>query len=154
VKLISAALIVLLPLLQQISGTVVGVHDGDSITLRSDDGTIKVRLYGIDAPELGQAFSQVAKQKLSDLCFGKTVTLVSFGEDRYGRTLADVILEDSTNVNHELLRAGLAWYFRKYVKSAELEAIETEAKDQKRGLWDDANPIPPWEYRKIPATPK
>jgi len=146
----TATFLALLPLLQQISGTVVGVHDGDSITLRSDDNTVKVRLYGIDAPELGQPYSQVAKQKLSDLCFGKTVTLIQFGEDKYGRILADVLLEDSTNVNYELLKSGLAWYFRKYVRSSELDSMEAEARSQKRGLWSEDKPVPPWEYRKQP----
>jgi micrococcal nuclease len=131
-----------------ITGTVIGVHDGDTLRLRTDNATIKVRLFGIDAPELGQPFSRASREKLSALTFGKTVSLVTHGKDAFRRQLADVILEDGTNVNHEMVRAGMAYYFRKYAHSKALESMENEARRERRGVWSVEGLVPPWEYRK------
>ncbi|MGI9459091.1 MAG: thermonuclease family protein [Pirellulales bacterium] len=83
-----------------IVGKVVGVHDGDTLTLRTEDETLKVRLSGIDTPELGQPFGNNAKQALSGMAFGKSVTISSTGKDRYGRTLGTVFSQDKGNVNY------------------------------------------------------
>ena len=83
------------------------------------------------------------------MAFGKEVTLQTFGKDKYGRTLADVLLPDGTNVNHELVKDGWCWWYRKYAPlDAELEKLEKDARDAKKGLWVDPAPIPPWEWRK------
>jgi endonuclease YncB( thermonuclease family) len=140
--------VVFLALGQVITGKVVAIHDGDSITVHTDDATIKVRLYGIDAPELGQAFSQASRQRLSELCFGKDVTLRVLGFDRYGRMLADVLTNDSTIVNYEMIRSGLAWHFKRYSKSDTLESLERLARAERMGLWRDPEPVPPWDFRK------
>jgi micrococcal nuclease len=98
----------------EITGTVVSVHDGDSITvLAAGNVQLKVRLDGIDAPELKQSFSQQSKQALSDLVFGKTVNLLVTGKDRYRRTLA-VVMARGLNVNREMVIQGLAWRYEKY----------------------------------------
>jgi endonuclease YncB( thermonuclease family) len=131
-----------------ITGTVVGVHDGDTLRLRTETATIKVRLFGIDAPELGQPFSRASREKLSGLTFGRPVQLVIHGKDAYGRHLAEVLLEDGTNVNHEMVRAGMAYYFRKYTRSKALENMEDEARRERRGVWSVDGMVPPWEYRK------
>jgi len=132
---------------QTITGRVVGVHDGDSITvLAPGNELIKVRLEGIDAPEMKQPFSQQSKVALSELVFGKAVVLLVTGKDRYKRTLA-VVRADSINVNLEMVRRGLAWRFDKYSKDAVLLAAQEEAKRGKRGLWRDPEPVAPWEWR-------
>ena len=107
----------------------------------------RIRLNGIDCPEKGQAFGQKAKQFTSGLVYGKEVMIHVLSKDRHGRTVADVVLPDGTNVSQELLRAGLAWWYRHYSKDVSLGALEEEARQAKRGLWADPNPIPPWEIR-------
>ena len=118
--------------LPSVTGKVVAVKDGDTIVVLKDQEQITVRLEGIDCPESGQAFGSNAKQAASDSCFGKHVTLNVTGEDRYGRTLADVILPDGSSVNRELVRAGYARWFRKYsadVLSGELGVVPLEDAD-------------------------
>ena len=127
---------------------VVGVHDGDSITvLSSSNQQIKVRLEGIDCPELKQDYGQKAKQYTSSLCFQKQVRIETTGKDRYGRTLAFVYV-GNTCINRELLKAGMAWHFKKYNSSSELGKLESTARSKKTGLWSQPSPIPPWDFRK------
>ena len=144
----------LLPLLLSgaLTGVVVGVHDGDTLRMQNGTSTVKVRLFGIDAPELGQPFSRASRDKLSSLTFGKTIHLVSHGKDAYGRQLADILLEDGTNVNQEMVRAGMAYYFRRYTRSADLERFENEARRERRGVWSLDGMVPPWEYRRKERT--
>jgi endonuclease YncB( thermonuclease family) len=130
------------------TGRVVGVSDGDTITILHDDySQEKIRLFGIDCPEKSQAFGQRAKQFTSSQVYGKVVTIRRMDEDRYGRTVAWVFA-GKTNVNADLVRAGYAWHYRKYSNDPELQRIEDEARNAKRGLWDDPNPVPPWEFRR------
>lgn len=90
----------------------------------------KFRLSGIDYPEKGQAYGKRAKQAASELVFGKEVTLQTFGKDKYGRTIADVLLPDGTNVNHELVKDGWCWWYQKYAPgSTTLERLEVEARE-------------------------
>jgi endonuclease YncB( thermonuclease family) len=96
------------------TGRVVGVSDGDTLTVLLDGRTpVKVRLYGIDAAETGQDFGSRAKQAASDLAFGKTVTVRPRDTDRYGRTVAEVILPDGRSLNREMVRQGMAWWYRR-----------------------------------------
>ncbi len=136
-----------------LSGRVVGVADGDTLTvLDADKHQHRIRLNGIDAPETGQAFSEVAKQNLSSLVFGRDVSVVWVKADRYGRLVGTVTIA-SVNVNLEQLRAGLAWYYRDYAADVAAEnqvlysAAEAEARAAKRGLWRDISPLAPWVYR-------
>lgn len=133
-----------------ISGKVVGVTDGDTITVLSEQKEqYRIRLFGIDSPESNQAFGSRAKQFTSEQCFGKTVTLRDKGKDRYGRTIGEVILPGATNLNLAILRNGFAWWYREYApKEKEYESAEAEAKTAKRGLWADNNPVAPWDFRR------
>ena len=107
----------------------------------------RIRLNGIDCPEKGQAYGKRAKQAASELVFGKEVTLQTHGQDKYGRTLADVRLPDGTNVNHKLVEEGWGWWYRKYAPGdTVLEGLETEARAARKGLWPDPQPVPSWEW--------
>lgn len=130
-----------------IEGKVVSITDGDTIVVRPENGlSVKVRLDGIDAPERRQPFSAAAQDRLGEMVFGKVVTLKTKGTDRYGRTLATVMVGE-TNANLELVKAGLAWHYKQYSKDAELARAEAEARRAKRGLWVDPAPVAPWDHR-------
>ena len=96
------------------SGQVVAVLDGDTIEVLDNNRAERIRLNGIDCPEKGQAYGKKAKQAASELVFGKQVTLQTYGLDKYGRTIADVLLPDGMNVNHTLVKEGWCWWYRKY----------------------------------------
>ncbi len=130
------------------AGKVVGVHDGDTFTILHEGKAEKVRVNGIDCPELGQPFGKNAKQYASGLIFGRVVTVTVFGRDRYGRTIGDALLADGRCLSKELVRAGLAWQYRQYSKDKDLAALEAEARFSRRGLWADARPVAPWDWRK------
>ncbi|PAW94833.1 hypothetical protein CKK33_15560 [Mucilaginibacter sp. MD40] len=128
---------------------VVGVKDGDTMVLLSPQNQqVTVRLAEVDCPEKSQAYGQAAKQFTSDLCFGKMVRLIVNNTDRYGRTVGWVELEDGTSVNKQLVKNGYAWQYRAYSKSMELAMLEQQARQSRLGLWQDANPTPPWNFRK------
>ncbi|GJL55807.1 MAG: endonuclease [Nitrospirales bacterium] len=132
------------------TGKVIKVYDGDTITvLNEQNETIKIRLNGIDAPEKAQAFGKKSQKLAASLVMGKTVTIIDHGEDRYHRIIGDVVLEDGRVLNQELVRAGLAWWFRRYSDDRELAELELDAKLSNSGLWRDKNAIPPWIYRKL-----
>ena len=127
---------------------VIRVSDGDTFTgLDSENRQVKVRLHGIDAPESKQPFSNVSKKALSDLIAGKTVSVEEVDRDRYGRTVGRVTIGRKL-VNAEMVRAGLAWRYTTYDRRNEFGAIEADARRQRRGLWADAAPVAPWEWRK------
>ena len=132
----------------EFTGKVVGVSDGDTIKIMHLGKAEKIRLTDIDCPERKQAYGKKAKQFTSKLVFGKEVTVMSKGKDRYGRTLGEVILPDGRSLNRELLKAGLAWHYKRYSKDEDLARIEDKARKEKRGLWAGVNPIAPWELRR------
>jgi len=132
------------------SGKVVGVSDGDTITVLRDKQPNKIRLYGIDCPEKRQSFGKRAKQFTSELVFGKVVEVEPVATDRYGRTVAFVRVENIT-VNEELIKEGLGWVYLRYCKlplCVEWQGLESEAKFGKRGLWGDSGHVPPWQFRR------
>src|SRR5262245_38684438 len=131
------------------TGRVVGVSDGDTLTVLRDGRTqVKIRLHGIDAPESKQDFGTQAKKLTSELSFGQVVTVRPHDRDRYGRTVADVVLSDGRLLNHELVRQGLAWHYVQYARNeGTLSKLEAEARAAKRGLWSQPHPVPPWEFR-------
>lgn len=137
---------------QEFRGKVIGVTDGDTITVLRDRTPVRVRLNGIDAPEQGQPFGERAKQFASALCFGDEVTVKTFGADKYGRTLGDVVLGDVRVLNQELVKAGMAWHYKEYSKDETLAKLEKEAREKKVGLWSDPHAIAPWEWRHGNAT--
>jgi micrococcal nuclease len=123
---------------------------GDTLSVK-DAMAVKIRLHGIEYPEKDQPFTNRAKQFLSELCFGKDVTVKPRGQDRYRRTVANVMLPDGRNLNHEIVRAGFAWWFQRYaLTDTELKKLEAEAREARRGLWADPEPVPPWEWRAMP----
>ena len=129
-------------------GRVVGVSDGDTIEVMRAGRAVRVRLQGIDCPESHQPYGTRAKQFTSDLVFGKTVAVQIHGTDQYGRILGEVILPDGRSLNRELVRNGYAWWYRRYSDDPVLQRLEEEARRERRGLWRDKNPIPPWEFRR------
>ena len=145
--------LILLPLLfvaidaDNFTGKVVAVKDGDSIVVLRDKEQVEIRLLDIDCPELAQTFGRQAKKQTSDLCLGKAVTLKANGKDKYDRTLAHVILPDGKELNRELVKSGLAWWYRKYSDDKSLGKLEADAKKNKRGLWTDVKPVAPWDWR-------
>ena len=130
-----------------IVGKVVGVHDGDTLTVLVGQKQFKIRLDGIDAPELSQSFGRVSKQFASDFAFGKMAEVRVSGIDRYGRTLGEVFILGKS-LNEALVAAGLAWHYKQYSKDLRLAALELEARKKHLGLWKDPKPLPPWEYRR------
>lgn len=136
-----------------LTGKVVGVSDGDTITLLGPGNLEhRIRLNGIDAPEMGQDFGRVSRDNLSRLVFGREVRVVWQKEDRYNRRLGRVYVGE-TDVNLTQLRAGLAWYYRAYANDIPavdrpiFDRAETEARGGRRGLWGASNPTPPWDHR-------
>jgi endonuclease YncB( thermonuclease family) len=126
---------------------VVSVHDGD--TLRAiDEHKVerKVRLVGIDAPEIGQAFGTKSRDGLTAMVKGKSVEVHADSEDRYGRTLARLVVE-GRDVNRQMVTDGLAWHFTRYSDDQRLAAAEREARAERRGLWRDPAPVAPWDWR-------
>ncbi|MDP3137336.1 MAG: thermonuclease family protein [Burkholderiaceae bacterium] len=137
----------------QVQGRVVGVADGDTVTVLDDRKVQhKVRLAGIDAPEKGMPYGQRSKQYLSNLVFGKTVTLEGDKVDRYGRTVAKVLL-NGRDVNLAQIAAGMAWHYKKYEREQSSNdrllygAEELDARAARRGLWGDPQPVAPWAWR-------
>lgn len=127
------------------NGKAVSIHDGDTITVLQDKRQIKVRLYGIDAPELKQPYGKKSKQFLANLIAGKVVEVEENGKDRYKRTIGIVYL-GNTDINAQMVANGYAWAYRKFSKRYAPQ--ESKAKKQGLGLWQDKEPIPPWEWRR------
>jgi endonuclease YncB( thermonuclease family) len=132
---------------------VVGVHDGDTITCLDENNVQqKVRLAEIDAPEIGQDYGKVSREALADLVFGKTVQVVDEGKDRYGRWVARVSV-GGTDVNRQLVATGNAWHYAAYSRDASLAGLQAQAQAQRMGLWAQADPVAPWDYRKAGQQP-
>lgn len=130
------------------TGKVVKVSDGDTIQVMHEGKAEKVRLAGIDCPESKQPFGQAAKRFVLDIAAQKTVTVLVETTDRYGRTVGEVILPDGRNLNQELVRAGYAWWYRKYSSDSTLGELEEKARAARIGLWGDLVPVPPWDWRR------
>ncbi|WP_459990177.1 thermonuclease family protein [Methylosoma difficile] len=129
------------------SGVVVGISDGDTLTvLNEEKHTIKIRLAEIDAPESKQAFGTQSKQSLSDLCFKKTVIVDDKGRDKYKRTLGRIKCS-GIDANLEQVKRGMAWAYKQYSTDKSIADLEDEAKALGIGLWADENPMPPWDFR-------
>ncbi|WP_291997228.1 thermonuclease family protein [Candidatus Accumulibacter sp. ACC012] len=144
-------------------GTVVGVADGDTVTvLDADHQQHKIRIGGVDSPEKAQPYGQRSKQNMSALVFGKEVDVHWQKRDRYRRIVGKVMVQPSDcptcpktlDAGLAQVTMGLAWWYEKYAKdqSAEdagrYEFAEHEARAKRAGLWADASPIPPWDWRK------
>jgi len=138
-----------------VNAGVVGVNDGDTITVRMIDTgrQERVRLATIDAPEMNQPYGKAAKKSLSDLVFEKKIRLEIIDRDQYNRIVGEVFL-NGLNVNVEQIRRGFAWHYKQFQKQQTEEqkrvysSAEEVAKQSRSGLWRDQNPEPPWLFRK------
>lgn len=134
----------------QTTAKVIGIKDGDTIVVLLKNKTqLTLRLAEVDCPESGQAFGKNAKQFTSKAVFGKEITFEETDEDRWGRTIAKVYYDDNLYLSAEIIRAGMGWWYYRYSDDTSLGDLENEAKENKRGLWQDPNAISPWEFRKI-----
>jgi micrococcal nuclease len=124
------------------------IIDGDTFEGRAHDSTYRIRLNGIDAPERGQDFYNVSKQRLGELCKNSPLLVTLFNKDRYGRWIADVHTSNNIFINYKLVEEGLAWHFKKYSADTLLAALENNARAKRAGLWVNNNPVPPWVKRK------
>ena len=156
-RLILAAMLALCLVFQvqadTLLGKVINVADGDTITVLDDTHTQhKIRLTGIDAPEKRQAFGNVSKQSLADMVAGQSVAVEWVKVDKYGRKLGKV-LQAGLDCNLVQVKRGLAWHYKQYAKEQsaqdrDLYAVaEQRAQESQLGLWQDKNPVPPWEWR-------
>lgn len=152
--------------LRIIAGVVVKVVDGDTITVDSGGTKVKVRLYGIDTPETekidrktgvvtkpGQPYGEEALRALTDKVSKQSVRLEVMAIDKYRRTVSLVWLGDR-EINREMVAEGWAWAYRKYLDPPDAYFLDDEdkARSEKRGIWQEANPEPPWEFRKRTRT--
>lgn len=141
------ALILALVCTQSHADPVIGVSDGDTLTVLKDGRQVRVRLANIDAPEKKQPFGTRSKQALALMCFGRNAVLDGAEQDRYGRTVA-VVHCGGVNANVAQVRNGMAWVYRQYNHDAGLPGVEALARSSRLGLWADARPLEPWLYRK------
>ena len=126
---------------------VTAVTDGDTVKIEYQNKTIKVRLAGIDTPELKQEFGLKSKKALEEKVLNKKVYIDGDKKDRYGRLIADLRIGPRW-INKELVEEGYAWHYKQYSKDLELAESELNAKKEAKGLWIAHNPVPPWEYRR------
>ena len=133
-------------------GKVVSVLDGDTLRILKDGVQKTVRLASIDCPENGQPYGQAAKEFTADLADRRTVTVQSAEADETGDIVAFVFV-GRTDLNKELLKAGLAWRDKQDADNPELAELEFKARSAKRGLWKEPEPVPPWEWRKGERAP-
>lgn len=144
----------------QLVGVVVGVSDGDTITVLDASKTQhRIRLAGIDAPELGQAFGQRSKQALSQDVFRQRVRVQWDQHDVYGRIVGKVLV-NGMDANLAQVQRGLAWHYRRYAKDQTPQdrqayaAAEKTARTARDGLWLEPSPVPPWEFRRLRRPPR
>ncbi|MEH4723950.1 thermonuclease family protein [Escherichia coli] len=138
----------------EIQGKVIRVLDGDTIEVKTlpakivvYEVPIRVRLINIDAPEKKQPFGRWSTNQLKTLLAGQSVTVSYTQTDRYGRIIGRVFTTNGTDASRFMVQSGAAWVYERYNEDESLPALQREAQEQKRGLWADANPVPPWEWR-------
>jgi micrococcal nuclease len=134
---------------EEFSARVVGVSDGDTITVLRNGLPCKIRLSGIDCPEKSQAFGKAAKEFTADHAFARVVTVISSGHDKYRRMIGEVILPDGQNLSDLLLANGFAWWYQRFSHDEMRHELEENARKLHLGLWTDLQPTPPWDYRKL-----
>ena len=132
---------------QEIQGKVIRVLDGDTIEVLQDKKPIRVRLANIEAPEKKQAFGRWSTNQLKALLAGQSVTVSYTQTDRYGRIIGRVFTMNGTEASRFMVQSGAAWVYERYNVDESLPALQREAQEQKRGLWADPKPVPPWEWR-------
>jgi len=134
---------------EELKGKVISVTDGDIIVVMvGDTEKVKVRLNGIDAPEIDQEYGKKSKQALVKKIHEKEVTVKVSGKDKYGKAIGDVFLGEE-NINLWLVAKGFAWHFKRFSKDETLANAEVKAEKEKVGLWSMKEPMAPWEFRRI-----
>ncbi len=128
------------------SGRVVGVADGDTLTVLVGSRQVRVRLWGIDAPERKQPWSSRSREALAARAMHRDAIVATRGTDGYGRTLARVAV-DGVDLGEAQVRDGMAWVYRRYSKDRAMIALEDDARAARRGLWSLPDPEPPWAWR-------
>ncbi|ENL5449973.1 thermonuclease family protein [Escherichia coli] len=131
----------------EIQGKVIRVLDGDTIEVLQDKNPVRIRLANIDAPEKKQPFGRWSTNQLKALIAAQPVTVTYTQTDRYGRIIGRVFTTNGTEANRQQVLKGAAWVYDRYNTDNSLPALQREAQKQKRGLWADSNPVPPWEWR-------
>lgn len=129
------------------SHQVIGIADGETLTLVVNQKPVMVRLAGVDAPEKSQAYARASRNSLHELCFGKDATYREQDADGYGVAVA-VVNCDGVDVNQTQIERGMAWVFDRNNRDFTLPARQMMARRDRKGLWADANPVPPWEFRR------
>jgi micrococcal nuclease len=124
---------------------VIGIADGDTLTLLVEQRPVKIRIHGIDAPERKQAFGTRSRQSLSDLCWGKDATYEKTGKS-WERITAHVYC-DGVNAGTAQVERGFAWVEPRYNRDPALPALQERAREARRGLWS-GEPVAPWEWRR------
>lgn len=135
-----------------VRGRVVHVSDGDTVIVQKNNGEkIKIRMYGIDAPEKAMPYGPQSTGILKSMIANQVVEVRVYNLDRYGRSVAKLYC-NRQDINAEMIRLGAAWHYKAYDKSSDYmsyDQLERNARAARRGLWNRNNPQPPWEYRKI-----
>lgn len=131
-----------------IEGVVTGIQDGDTIEVTVDGKVVVVRLNAIDCPEDGQGFSAKAKQYITIHSLKQKVKLEKITMDIHGRMIANVFLDNGKSLNQDIVAAGYAWHYTQYSNDAKLIELEKQARKKKLGLWIEANPVSPWEFKE------
>jgi endonuclease YncB( thermonuclease family) len=124
------------------------VLDGDTVIIRDEAQSYRLRLLDIDAPELQQSFGKQSKRSLSALCANKPISVTQQGKDLYGRTLGHLYCGNSDASESQITR-GMAWFNQRYSQRHALQALQKKAQEQALGLWQQADPVPPWQWRKL-----
>ena len=139
---------------EEFTARVIVVLDGDTVLVVRGTERIKIRLADIDAPEKDQPYGMASKRALLDRVLHQQVQINSRAQDDYGRTVAHLLL-DGLNVNEEQVRQGMAWEYSHFHKDRRYRALQAEARQARRGLWEQDNPTPPWQWRKAhPRVPR
>ena len=126
---------------------IIFIPDGDTLTIINDNNKkVKIRLFGIDAPETKQKYGQASRDYLRNLVIGKKLTYKIRSTDDYGRIVA-TLYRNGKDLNYEMIKAGWAWHYKYYYKSKKYAEAEKKAREQKLGLWKDETPQAPWNFR-------
>jgi len=131
---------------------VVTVHEGDRLTIRHDGRSETIHLKGIDCPELKQPHGKQAKHAAAAYVGNRDIVVRGLTRDKQGRVSAEVLLHDGRNVGRELLKEGLAWWQRSASSDASLEVLEELARAERKGLWSEPHPVPPWKWKNTKNT--
>jgi micrococcal nuclease len=130
---------------QKYTGTIIRVIDGDTFVFQTGEGSLTVRMYGIDAPEKNQPYGPESKAFLENYLH-KKASLVTKGTDKYGRTLG-ILLIKGKNINLKMVQTGNAWRYKKNRKDESLIKAENRARKRKLGLWAKPAPVNPYDFR-------